>query len=71
MKKILPLNSEWTFCKEGVKETVNLPHTWNGIDVREVLTAHTTEVPAPTQRFYLNMRARPILSSRAQTVSAP
>lgn len=32
MKKILPLNSEWTFCKEGVKETVNLPHTWNGID---------------------------------------
>ncbi len=32
MKKILPLNSEWIFCKEGVKETVNLPHTWNGID---------------------------------------
>ena len=20
------------FCKEGVKETVNLPHTWNGLD---------------------------------------
>lgn len=32
MKKILPLNNDWVFCKEGVKETVNLPHTWNGID---------------------------------------
>ena len=32
MKKIISLNNEWTFCKEGVKETVNLPHTWNSLD---------------------------------------
>ena len=32
MKKILSLNDSWIFCKEGVKETVNLPHTWNGLD---------------------------------------
>ena len=32
MKKIIPLNQDWVFCKQGVKETVNLPHTWNGID---------------------------------------
>lgn len=32
MKKTVALNNDWIFCKEGVKETVNLPHTWNGID---------------------------------------
>ncbi|MBQ7116966.1 MAG: glycoside hydrolase family 2 protein, partial [Clostridia bacterium] len=32
MKKIIALNNDWVFCKEGVKETVNLPHTWNGLD---------------------------------------
>lgn len=32
MKKILSLNEGWIFCKQGVKETVNIPHTWNGID---------------------------------------
>ena len=32
MKKVLSLNDGWIFCKEGVKETVNLPHTWNGLD---------------------------------------
>ncbi len=32
MKKVISLNQEWVFCKEGVKETVNLPHTWNGLD---------------------------------------
>ena len=32
MKKIISLNNDWTFCKEGVKETVNLPHTWNNLD---------------------------------------
>ena len=32
MKKILSLNEGWIFCKQGVKETVNLPHTWNGLD---------------------------------------
>ncbi len=32
MKKILSLNEGWIFCKEGVKETVNIPHTWNGLD---------------------------------------
>lgn len=32
MKKILSLNDGWIFCKEGVKETVNIPHTWNGLD---------------------------------------
>ena len=32
MRKVISLNQEWIFCKEGVKETVNLPHTWNGLD---------------------------------------
>ena len=32
MKKVLSLNEGWIFCKEGVKEEVNLPHTWNGLD---------------------------------------
>lgn len=32
MKKIIALNNDWVFCKEGIKETVNLPHTWNGLD---------------------------------------
>lgn len=32
MKKILSLNEGWIFCKNGEKETVNIPHTWNGID---------------------------------------
>ena len=27
MKKILSLNEGWIFCKQGEKETVNLPHT--------------------------------------------
>ena len=32
MKKIVSLNDGWIFCKNGEKETVNLPHTWNGLD---------------------------------------
>lgn len=32
MKKIELFNENWTFEKKGQKETVNLPHTWNGID---------------------------------------
>ena len=32
MKKIISLNKDWVFCKEGEKENVNLPHTWNGVD---------------------------------------
>ncbi len=32
MKKVISLNNDWVFCKEGQKENVNLPHTWNGID---------------------------------------
>ncbi len=32
MKKIISLNQDWIYCKQGEKETVNLPHTWNGID---------------------------------------
>ena len=32
MKKIISLNDGWIFCKNGEKETVNIPHTWNGLD---------------------------------------
>ena len=32
MKKIVSLNEGWIFCKNGEKETVNIPHTWNGLD---------------------------------------
>ncbi len=32
MKKIELLHDNWTFEKEGQKEIVNLPHTWNALD---------------------------------------
>lgn len=32
MKKIISLNDGWVFSKQGIKEDVNLPHTWNGLD---------------------------------------
>ena len=32
MKKVISLNNDWIFCKDGVKENVNLPHTWNNLD---------------------------------------
>lgn len=32
MKKVISLNNEWVFCKQGVKETVDVPHTWNALD---------------------------------------
>lgn len=32
MKKEELINEGWTFEKKGQKETVNLPHTWNGLD---------------------------------------
>ena len=57
MKKIISLNSDWIFCKEGVKENVNLPHTWNNLDVR-ARKAPTTRALAPTQKFFRNMTVR-------------
>ncbi|MBQ8028912.1 MAG: hypothetical protein IJ262_05860 [Clostridia bacterium] len=32
MKKIELFNAGWTFNKQGEKEIVNLPHTWNAVD---------------------------------------
>ena len=32
MRKVININEGWAFTKGGVTETVNLPHTWNGID---------------------------------------
>ncbi len=32
MRKIININEGWEFKKAGATETVNLPHTWNGID---------------------------------------
>ncbi len=32
MRKITNINQDWSFIKDGVMETVNLPHTWNAID---------------------------------------
>ena len=32
MRKIININNGWDFTKDGVTETVDLPHTWNGID---------------------------------------
>ena len=34
MRNIKNINENWVFVKEKEKEksTVNLPHTWNGID---------------------------------------
>ena len=30
--KIININKDWEFEKEGVKSVVSLPHTWNGKD---------------------------------------
>lgn len=32
MRNIKNINENWVFIKENEKSTVNLPHTWNGID---------------------------------------
>lgn len=32
MRNIKNINENWVFVKENEKNTVNLPHTWNGID---------------------------------------
>ena len=32
MRKIININNGWNFTKDGVTETVDLPHTWNGVD---------------------------------------
>ena len=32
MKKFISLNDGWVFCKQGVKQEVNVPHTWNALD---------------------------------------
>lgn len=32
MRNIKNINKNWVFVKENEKSTVNLPHTWNGID---------------------------------------
>lgn len=32
MRNIKNINENWAFVKENEKSTVNLPHTWNGID---------------------------------------
>ena len=32
MRNIKNVNENWVFVKENEKSTVNLPHTWNGID---------------------------------------
>ncbi len=32
MRKITNINQDWRFIKDGVTETINLPHTWNNLD---------------------------------------
>ncbi len=32
MRKVININAEWEFIREGIAENVNLPHTWNGVD---------------------------------------
>ena len=32
MRKKICINDGWSFTKQGVTETVNLPHTWNAVD---------------------------------------
>lgn len=32
MRKVININADWEFIREGIAENVNLPHTWNGID---------------------------------------
>lgn len=32
MNKIVNINDNWNFVKEGVESIVNLPHTWNNLD---------------------------------------
>lgn len=32
MRKITNINQDWNFVKDGISQTVNLPHTWNNLD---------------------------------------
>jgi Beta-galactosidase/beta-glucuronidase len=32
MRKVISLNKDWTFHKQGVSEQVWIPHTWNALD---------------------------------------
>ena len=32
MRKVVCINNDWTFTKQGVQELVSLPHTWNATD---------------------------------------
>ena len=32
MRKIVPVNDNWVFSKEGTTEVITLPHTWNAVD---------------------------------------
>ena len=32
MRKVVCINNDWTFTKQGGKELVSLPHTWNATD---------------------------------------
>ena len=32
MRRIIDLNENWEFVKEGKSERVNLPHCWNAVD---------------------------------------
>ncbi len=32
MRRIIDINENWEFIKEGKSERVNLPHCWNAVD---------------------------------------
>ncbi len=32
MRKVININENWNFIKDGITENINLPHTWNSLD---------------------------------------
>ena len=79
MKKILSLNEGWIFCKEGVKETVNLPHTWNGLDGQGAgddgyfrgACTYTRILPKYSGKVYQTHINRTIVEEHISKVSLP
>lgn len=51
MRKIIRFHEDYLFEKEGVKEIVNLPHTWNGVDGQGGADSYYRGCCAYTKKF--------------------
>ncbi len=63
MRNVLNINENWTFEKEGARETVTLPHSYNAVDGQETadyyrgVCTYTRALPVLQGRTYLEVGA--------------